>query len=370
MHNRLMSLKKAVVDANVAELLKDVIKNTTPKRHRYCGETGIRLTGTGNRLTETRTRLTGTGNRLTGIGNRLTGTGSVIQVDNPRVVKTTGCDTFLADLPTCIVKRTTRNIFALPQFNLGNTLKNGKNCGSQAGIRFVEDREFGNEYWKHATRTINEAALNLSVAVLTIFGLLLGFATFSGVSATASPRQETKSEEESDEDSSTMSNFSQESSERMKTNEFSFRNGTAFRDSEFSYVWRPSNPSNPSDLLAAHEAARQEAEKNSNTLSRKKRPPVIAVLQDRKGNAMGNHSIRRHPNQEKFSKKIGSKQRSVLDAADEQERGRGHGNCAEQPLTHNVNVILQRQRRQKLPGEQCMFPCTCFTSLEGILPIE
>ena len=94
---------------------------------------------------------------------------------------------------------------------------------------------------------------------------------------------------------------------------------------------------------------------------------MIAVLQDSRGNAIGSHSIRERPNQEKFNKKISSEQRAVLNAIDELERGRGHGKCAEQPLTHNVQVILQRQRRQNIPTEQRMFlgPCIIVAYLDS-----
>ena len=135
------------------------------------------------------------------------------------------------------------------------------NYGCPAATMFGVDGKVENGYSKSERKTINEVILNMSAAALTTIGLFLGFATFFSVSAATNAKQETKSEEESDEDSSTMSHFSQESSERLETKEFSFQNGTAFRDREFPFVWKPSNLNNPLDLLAAHEAARREAEK-------------------------------------------------------------------------------------------------------------
>ena len=338
MYKRLVLLKKAVCSANLTELVKDVVRNTARKSHGECSATGTEI--------------------------RLTGAGSRIQTEDAHIVKT----------PSSGLLKPTKNILILSKGNLDisanpwlHTFVNDeKNYGCLATTRFGEDGKVGNEYWKRTTKTINETTLNMFAAALTTIGLLLSFATFSSVSAATNPKQETKSEEEREEDSSTMSHFSQESTERMKTETFSFENGTAFRDSEFSYVWRPSNPNNELDLSAAREAARKEAEKKANTFPKKKRPFVIAVVQDSKGNAIGNHSIRGQHNQDKFSKKISSEQRGVLEEIDELERGSGHGKCAEQPLTHNVLVILQSQRRQNLPLEQRMFlgPCTIVAYLD------
>ena len=238
MYNRLVLLRKAVYNANLAELVKDVIKNMGAKSH---GATGSRI--------------------------RLTVSGTGIQTGDARFVKAARRDHFFNELPNGILKPT-RNIFVLLWGNqdinanplLSKFVKDEKSYGCPATTRFGLDGKVENGYLKRERKTIKEAILNMSAAALTTIGLFLGFATFFSVSAATNPKQETNSGEESDEDSSTMSHFSQESSDRLKEDLFSFQNGTAFRDSEFPYVWKPSN-FNPLDVLAAHEAARREAEK-------------------------------------------------------------------------------------------------------------
>ena len=56
---------------------------------------------------------------------------------------------------------------------------------------------------------------------------------------------------------------------------------------------------------------------------------------------------------------MGSRQRQRLGSIPEESRGRGHGWCAEQPVTHNAGVIRQRQRRNNVAERRRMFLGQC-----------
>ena len=90
----------------------------------------------------------------------------------------------------------------------------------------------------------------------------------------------------------------------------------------------------------------------------RKRPGVFAVLQDSRGNAFGKFSIR-GKNRGKFNDKQGSHQRKTLDKIPEEDRGPGHGSCAEQSILHEVLFILQCQERNKVEEERKIFVEEC-----------
>ena len=133
----------------------------------------------------------------------------------------------------------------------------------------------------------------------------------------------------------------------------------AVRHHTFRYAWRPVDQDSPADRRAAYEAAKLEAETKAMSLSNRKIPYAICVLQDEWGNAIGGLSIRGKSKQQKFQMKIGSRQRQRLADIPEENRGRGHGWCAEQPATHNASVIRQHQRRNNMEEGQQMFLGQC-----------
>ena len=124
-----------------------------------------------------------------------------------------------------------------------------------------------------------------------------------------------------------------------------------------SMFWRPSNPKNSADCIAAHEAARQEAEKKANSLD--KLPYVIAVLQDLECNAIGGHSIKGEDAQKKLRKKMYEDLRKALDKIPQTEQGVGHGFCAEIACVHNIEVVRRHQQNRSVADK--MFTGTRFT---------
>ena len=172
-------------------------------------------------------------------------------------------------------------------------------------------------------------------------------------------------EEEVREESSSMTHYAQESEERMPTNEFEYEGGKAVRDKEFTYAWAPARPYRAADRKAAFEAAKKEAARKAKSIVRRMRPAVIAVLQCRRGNAICGLSTRGHDRQVRFQLTMGSRQRQRLDSIPEQRRGRGHGWCAEQSVTHNASVIRQRQRRNNVEEARRMFLGQCTITVYG-----
>ena len=162
--------------------------------------------------------------------------------------------------------------------------------------------------------------------------------------------------------STTLSHFTQDSrSEEEKDqekNEYEHYGGYAKRHEEFKYVWQPKNHDNPKDREAAHKAAKRQAKKKAWRKEEDRIPGAIAVLRDCRGNAISGLSIRGHGRHKKFDRKIGSHQREILDAVEKPSAG--HKWCAEQPITHNVSVIRQRQRRSGVGKEQSLFVGKCF----------
>ena len=165
--------------------------------------------------------------------------------------------------------------------------------------------------------------------------------------------------EEVREESSSMTHYAQESEERMPTDVFEYRGGQAVRHDEFPYVWVPARPYSAADRKAARKAAKKEAEKKARSRGRRTRPAVIAVLQGRRGNAIGGLSIRGRDRQVRFQLTMGSRQRQRLNSIPVKRRGRGHGWCAEQSVTHNASVIRQRQRRNNVEEARRMFLGQC-----------
>ena len=72
---------------------------------------------------------------------------------------------------------------------------------------------------------------------------------------------------------------------------------------------------------------------------------MVAVVQDEAGNAFGGHSVRGDNNQGVLDGRLTNCQRSVLERIPDGSRGAGHGNCAEQVITQNLQHIRYRQKR-------------------------
>ena len=126
---------------------------------------------------------------------------------------------------------------------------------------------------------------------------------------------------------------------------FEFMEGSAVRDPHFRDVWRPQRPGNQLDRNAAHEGARRDAQVKANGLPARQRPGMVAVVQDEAGNAFGGHSVRGDNNQGVLDGRLTNCQRSVLERIPDGSRGAGHGNCAEQVITQNLQHIRYRQQR-------------------------
>ena len=127
--------------------------------------------------------------------------------------------------------------------------------------------------------------------------------------------------------------------------DFEFMGGSAVRDLRFRDVWRPQRPGNQLDRSAAHEGARRDAQVKANGLSARQRPGMVAVVQDKAGNALGGHSVRGDNNQGILDGRLTNCQRSVLERIPDGSRGAGHGNCAEQVITQNLRHIQYRQQQ-------------------------
>ena len=321
MGNRLASRNTAVPFANMAKLTTVAARSTATKWPWHYNRTRLLRSTSGIRLDDA--RLSGT---------------------------TTRNDNFHKELRSGIGK-STKNVFGFQPGWFYELAKNNVNFISQGHLAGFG---FGENGTDETRRTINKVALNMSATVLTTIGLLLSFATFYSVSAATKPQHETSPEDED-------SHYSQESSERMEGDEFYFGDGTAFRDSEFKYVWRPSNPKNPADCIAAHEAARREAEKKANSLGKLlgKLPYVIAVLQDLHGNAIGGHSIKGEDDKERLGRKMSENIRKALDKIPQENQGVGHGFCAEIACVHNMEVVRRHQQNRSEADK--MFTGTRFT---------
>ena len=155
-----------------------------------------------------------------------------------------------------------------------------------------------------------------------------------------------------------MTHFAQESDERFpNTDEFEYRGGHAVRHDEFTFVWVPNDPKNDADRKAAFQAAKEEARRKAMSFRNNDQPGAIAVFQDEEGHAIGGLSVRGEDRQDRFSRTMGRRQSELLENIT--DRGNGHGWCAEQPVTHNVNYVLQRQRRNNVEEELQMFIGRC-----------
>lgn len=132
---------------------------------------------------------------------------------------------------------------------------------------------------------------------------------------------------------------------------FELNGGRAVRNQRFRDVWMPQRPRNPLDealnAQAAHEAARLDAQLKANAPGAR-RPGMISVVQDEAGNAMGGHSVKGPANQRALAEQLTNCQHSVLKRIPVNNRGRGHGKCAEQVVTQNVRHI-QWEQGQNMP---------------------
>lgn len=110
-----------------------------------------------------------------------------------------------------------------------------------------------------------------------------------------------------------------------------------------SNLWVPFSLSS-SDAKAAHLGAELTAQDRVRLKSASKRPGMIAVIQDQKGNAVGGSAIKKDE-QSYFDSVRSVAQSRVLDQVS-YPRGNGHGYCAEQSVTHKAMLLDQAGRFQ------------------------
>ena len=110
-----------------------------------------------------------------------------------------------------------------------------------------------------------------------------------------------------------------------------------------SNLWIPLSSSS-SDAKAAHLGAELTAQASVRLKSASKRPGMIAVIQDQKGNAVGGLAIKKDE-QPYFNSVRSMAQSHALDQVG-YPRGNGHGYCAEQSVLHKAMLLDQAGRIQ------------------------
>ncbi|NBU62326.1 MAG: hypothetical protein EBS28_00830 [Chlamydiae bacterium] len=111
-----------------------------------------------------------------------------------------------------------------------------------------------------------------------------------------------------------------------------------------SNFWVPTDTSEASSK-AAFSGAMLIAQNRAQQFSAANRPGMLSVAQDPSGNAVGGLSVKRR-DQDRWQSARNPHQTAVLDLVSPSSRGKGHGNCAEQVVTHKATHLEEQNRFQ------------------------
>jgi len=145
--------------------------------------------------------------------------------------------------------------------------------------------------------------------------------------------------------------------------------GLALRGRSGSNIWEPGPPLGGSqdrhfqaglNSIAAFDAAEDTCQRRVDTMSKRQQPTMGCVIQDQSGRAIGASSVKGPALQEELEKSRHSFHQSILDQIPENERGNGHGYCAEQVVVPNA-VHAQLQGEFQVSGSQI----TAFLTRSG-----
>ena len=108
-------------------------------------------------------------------------------------------------------------------------------------------------------------------------------------------------------------------------------------------VWRPTHTESKKDLKEGKKLAFVTTWKYANFIAGfTPYPGAISVAQDKHGNTMFALSVRKDRRDE-FDRIMNPKQQHILNRIPAGNRGKGHGYCSEQVITHNILAFQRLQ---------------------------